>query len=1487
MSRHASKTNAREEGKGDGGRGRVTRPCKLTGGDDSDNEKNQVEPQQARQKHRGQGGITKSNNVVTETTTTLPTRKLSAHRNGNGDEESSSGCRRQQAQQQREAEAEAPAIMQLNLERGRGRAERTEDTEETCPKNQQGKAPQQQKEEEEEEEAQQLQIQQEKEGEKKTAPQTSDMVFLRKPQQQQRRNKDEHAGTGLTDSDSGNDSYSESEEDTTATSTSAYSSSEEGGSEHKAETVETDSNAGPERRATVTIAPLGDAATKAGMEDASHPPHKVAWAAAQKKRSRRHKQGKSTGSSRRQRSNKFDVLHAQRDKRVSYSLGMATKAAREGRLFEHFLVVGYPASALQSKDDTSLSSPSPPLSFRMSSHRQSPEEPEEEEERDGAEEDIPSPNQVRKGQEMETETEKPVVLFQYPDSKTELNQVADFCFPEGVKARCIDIRASMTKLNEVLFASLSKLEESEHSYSFVMTGQETLFYGFCVKQEELVDELPSFVKSATMEQEMLSKDLPMGGRRERSGLRYAAPRCYCLISRFPFFQLHFQVLYSLLATERFNLINSQPDDAFWESSLTTLSPTPSPRKETSKKKIREKKNRSRSPSVEGIRSSSSSSGSDPGSSTRGGTKTTPTSNNPTNIQTTASPNEAIKMLNSYHNTMVSLNKLSFQLPGELQSQIKFTCPEGSEEKLIADWCLASLMRLFSLSDLLFIFRALLVETKTIFVCKNLGVLSCIVFSFIPLLRPYVWQGPFIPILPVDLEECIQSPVPFLIGIPELSQEARQNEEIAEECLVIDIDRYSISLPKTPIPSLPREDNLISRLRPYWDTLNPGSASPVGSPNECPSPCMLRPSITSNNDNKTFASPSLGSRRFTALQRIRSLKNRVDTPKDTQPSNPFAQHRHLMSKAFRRWLEEEADTFDIDETGKVVHKKAVGVTNNLSKLGRNLFADNDKRSKTTDTIDDRTTVNELKTPRESLRQVLSNSYNERSALNSIIRRDKAVRRKADSDLQPRLEETVAVKNAYIEEGNSGDETSNNRSNKFSFEKMLTESRRKKSIGEKKSWSWGTKSTDSITKNAPVVPDNDTSTVETSAPSSSNFSPPPFSRHSSLESTALSSALVEHAATPSSPIRRKMSASKPIPPKKSGHKRNWSWGTNKIGKKTEVKKSPPSAVSAAAEAKKNLPPLHLSSVSESRRPTLSVSPLSPQVERKPTPHGKQEGLQVDKRCKHFVYPSKTTEEELKAVRLFLHHIRRYQDWLMEEIIAQVKHHNLDIYHLQFSQFAELLDSFYRDSSGLEALMTAGGDSGEGLEEREKEGLSEGLTPFPGIPLHNAATATPTSNQFNTCTNKDVHIGGHNPKRKKKEKKKQKALVFFEHEKDFLSRLFSTQQFMFFITTKFPRLLSEVQKRKREAKIEKLKEMIKEEKVNRKISKSLLNVYDVEGAITGETKEQEEITKNQLRQKIKESEANIQHMKMLRKHLKMEKKNSRKEERAAAKSKNPSSQ
>ena len=58
-------------------------------------------------------------------------------------------------------------------------------------------------------------------------------------------------------------------------------------------------------------------------------------------------------------------------------------------------------------------------------------------------------------------------------------------------------------------------------------------------------------------------------------------------------------------------------------------------------------------------------------------------------------------------------------------------------------------------------------------CPNIGILSAVVLSLIPLMRPFAWQSLLLPILPVQdkMLDLLEAPVPFIVGVKVLPSSA--------------------------------------------------------------------------------------------------------------------------------------------------------------------------------------------------------------------------------------------------------------------------------------------------------------------------------------------------------------------------------------------------------------------------------------------------------------------------------------------------------------------------------------------------------------------------------------------------------------------------------------------------------------------------------------------------------------------------------------------
>ena len=77
-------------------------------------------------------------------------------------------------------------------------------------------------------------------------------------------------------------------------------------------------------------------------------------------------------------------------------------------------------------------------------------------------------------------------------------------------------------------------------------------------------------------------------------------------------------------------------------------------------------------------------------------------------------------------------------------------------------------------------------------------------SIIPLLRPFVWQGPLIPILPLSLIEYLQAPVPFIVGILKLPEDI---EKDLANAFILRVDTEEVKLPENGFPLLPKLSRL--------------------------------------------------------------------------------------------------------------------------------------------------------------------------------------------------------------------------------------------------------------------------------------------------------------------------------------------------------------------------------------------------------------------------------------------------------------------------------------------------------------------------------------------------------------------------------------------------------------------------------------------------------------------------------------------------------
>ncbi|KAL9677568.1 hypothetical protein QQ045_005801 [Rhodiola kirilowii] len=158
---------------------------------------------------------------------------------------------------------------------------------------------------------------------------------------------------------------------------------------------------------------------------------------------------------------------------------------------------------------------------------------------------------------------EPQILFKYPPGKKlglRLKDLSAFCFPDGVQARILEKTPSLSDLNELVYGQ-EHMARDDLSFIFSLkSADNATMYGVCLHVPEIVQRPPG-VMSATS---------PMSQSLNRlSRYLVSAPRCYCVLTRVPFFELHYEMLNSIIAQERLNRITQ----FVTEMTLTDLSPS--------------------------------------------------------------------------------------------------------------------------------------------------------------------------------------------------------------------------------------------------------------------------------------------------------------------------------------------------------------------------------------------------------------------------------------------------------------------------------------------------------------------------------------------------------------------------------------------------------------------------------------------------------------------------------------------------------------------------------------------------------------------------------------------------------------------------------------------------------------------------------------------------------------------------------------------------
>ncbi|KAK4432825.1 DENN domain-containing protein 5B [Sesamum alatum] len=132
-----------------------------------------------------------------------------------------------------------------------------------------------------------------------------------------------------------------------------------------------------------------------------------------------------------------------------------------------------------------------------------------------------------------------------------------------------------------------------------------------------------------------------------------------------------------------------------------------------------------------------------------------------------------------------------------------------EAAALSVWAVSCLCGSLRLDHVLTLFAGALLEKQIVVVCENLGILSALVLSLIPLIRPFQWQSLLMPVLPNDMLDFLDAPVPYIVGVKNKTTEVQSK---LTNVILVDANKNQMKSPT--IPQLPQQRMLYSRLSSY-------------------------------------------------------------------------------------------------------------------------------------------------------------------------------------------------------------------------------------------------------------------------------------------------------------------------------------------------------------------------------------------------------------------------------------------------------------------------------------------------------------------------------------------------------------------------------------------------------------------------------------------------------------------------------------------------
>ncbi|MCD7467426.1 hypothetical protein HAX54_004847 [Datura stramonium] len=148
------------------------------------------------------------------------------------------------------------------------------------------------------------------------------------------------------------------------------------------------------------------------------------------------------------------------------------------------------------------------------------------------------------------------------------------------------------------------------------------------------------------------------------------------------------------------------------------------------------------------------------------------------------------------------------------AKVNFHLAAAEEAVGLSIWTTATICRSLSIETVLALITGVLLEKQVVIVCPNLGVLSAVVLSLIPIIRPFQWQSLFLPILPGKMLDFLDAPVPFIVGLQHKPTDLKM-----KSANLVRVNVTKDQIKSCYLPLLPRRKELLSELRPIHARLS--------------------------------------------------------------------------------------------------------------------------------------------------------------------------------------------------------------------------------------------------------------------------------------------------------------------------------------------------------------------------------------------------------------------------------------------------------------------------------------------------------------------------------------------------------------------------------------------------------------------------------------------------------------------------------------------